>query len=89
MGEVETELVGIDLGALLHGMAAEIMLKCRMNQVGCGVGPADRRPAGRIDLRSHRLAEVERAFPQAADVEHEAPFPLRVDHLERAAIPFE
>ena len=49
--EVEAKHVGIDLRALLDGVAAEVMLEGSVDQVRGGVRPADRRAAVFIDVR--------------------------------------
>ena len=87
VSEVESQQVGIDLRSLLHRVAAEIVLQRRMEEVGGGVGTADRRAAAGIDFRSDRLAEVERALAQVAGVEHEAALSLRIADVEAAPLP--
>ena len=49
--EVEAKHVGIDLRALLDGVAAEVVLEGGVNQMRGGVRPADRRAAVFIDVR--------------------------------------
>ena len=49
--------------------------------------PAEGRPPSRIDLRDDAGSQIKRALPQLAEVEHEAPFPQRVEHLKLTAGP--
>ena len=82
VGEVEAEHVGIDLRALLDGVAAEVVLEGGVDQVRRRMGPADRGAPVFVDARGDGGPQIERAAAEVADMEHEAPLTLRVEDLE-------
>ena len=89
MREIKPQQVGVDLRSLLHGVRAEVVLERGVQEVRGRVGPPHRTPPVGVDRRGHRRAQVERSLAEVADVEHEAPLPLRVGNLEVAAGPCE
>ena len=89
MGKVKAQQIGVNLRALLHGMRPEVVLQSGVDQVRGRMGPADGAAPANINLRGDSLPQVEASLAEVAGVEHEAPFPLRVEHLKPAARPGE
>jgi len=84
--EVEPQPVVGDLGALLLGVLAEVFLERVVQDVGGGVGAADRVAAGLVDLGPHLLADRDPAHQIRDLMQHQVAVFLRVHDLDLARV---
>ena len=85
VGEVEAELVLLDLRSALRRRFAQRLSQGVVQQVRGRVGAANGAAAFGVDFRRELLADLQPALLQMADVQNQRAVALRVDHLEPAA----
>ena len=72
MIEIEAQLIGPDVRALLAGALAQDVLQRAMQQVGGGMVSTRATAAMRVDLGAGQLADLERAATDVPVVHHVA-----------------
>ena len=86
IGEVEPQQVVVHFRALLQGVLAQVRAEGVVEQMGGRMGPADARPAPRIDPRGNRRAQFQAAFAEVAAVQDQRAVDLGIDDLEAEAV---